>query len=177
MKKLRLFLVVLPILQMSLAAQTWEFVGLDSMAIYGLEVKGDTIWAGTRDMSVDNNSGLYFSIDRGNSWNRLDTSLGSGSVIFFTIDETNSEIIYMIKGLSQWSRDGDIFKTTNNGLTWNILNSQLGFKVKAFILSPLDSTEYYVVINSIGHEGSVAQVFYKQPMVEKRGNLNVAQVN
>jgi len=142
-------------------AQTWEFVGLDSMVIYNLQVKGDSIWAGTRDISINNNSGLYFSTDRGNSWIRLDSSLGPGSVIFFTIDETNSAIIYMIKGSSQYSRYGDIFKTTNSGSTWITLNSPPGFGVSYFIVSPLDSSEFYVVDNTIGHEWSTLQLFYK----------------
>lgn len=157
----KIVLIILTLLSNLVFAQTWEFVGLDSMVIYNLLVKGDTIWAGTRDISVNDNSGLYYSLDSGNSWVRLDSSLGQGAIIFFTVDESNSAIIYMIKGSSQWSRDGDIFKTTNSGLTWNTLNSQLGFKVKVFILSPLDNSEYYVVINSRGHEWSITQVFYK----------------
>jgi len=56
-----LFLIYFPA-----KAQTWEFVGLDSMVIKQLYVSGDTFWAGTshRVGNLDK-SGLYKSIDGG----------------------------------------------------------------------------------------------------------------
>jgi len=63
-------------------AQTWEFVGLDSMVIRQLVVFGDTIYAGTDVKNGFNiNSGLYFSTDSGLSWTQLDSTLGDGSII------------------------------------------------------------------------------------------------
>ncbi len=44
------FIIFLSLLStINIQAQTWEFVGLDSMVIYNLVVEGDTLWAGTRD--------------------------------------------------------------------------------------------------------------------------------
>jgi len=157
-KNILLMLIIL--LTHTTFSQTWEFVGLDSMVIYNLQVKGDTIWAGTRDVSINDNSGLYKSIDQGQHWVKLDSSLGTGIIVFFTIDENNSSIIYMIERVSI-PNSGNFYKTTNNGETWNTIGTPWDTPIKDFILSSLDTNEYYAIRHIVGHEGSIAQAFYK----------------
>jgi len=61
-------------------AQTWEFVGLDSLIVKQIYVSGDTLWAGTFSRVYPNIiSGLYKSTDGGNSWTQIDTALGNGA--------------------------------------------------------------------------------------------------
>ena len=102
-------------------AQTWEFVGLDSMVIKHLYVSGDTIYAGTAIRNGANiNSGLYYTFDRGNNWIQLDSALGSGTIVgMIYLGEGK---IFLIKGLSEASLAGNLYKTTNNGLTWEPIN-------------------------------------------------------
>lgn len=139
-------------------AQNWEFVGLDSMVIYGLEVKGDTIWAGTRDFSINDNSGLYKSIDQGQTWEKLDSSLGNKTVTLFSIDKNNSSKIYVIKG---YNDAGYFYKTHNDGLSWDSIGTPGYAQIKDFIISPIDPNEYYVITHSHGFPWPVVDLFYK----------------
>lgn len=140
-------------------AQGWEFIGLDSMVIYNLNVKGDTIWAGTRDLSVNNKSGLYRSVDGGLTWRQIDSSLGTGSIIYFDIVEDNAYEIYMIKNDGQYEFGGTLFKTTNGGTTWIAINQPEG--IIAFNRSPLNNDEYYVVNRIMGHKFNLFELFIK----------------
>ncbi|MCH8033366.1 MAG: hypothetical protein IH950_06365, partial [Bacteroidetes bacterium] len=86
-------------------AQTWEFVGLDSLAVYHLFVSGDTIFAGTIDRNINPtiNDGLYFSSNGGNDWIQLDSTLGDGYINGLYI--ISPENLFILKS-------GTIFKTT-----------------------------------------------------------------
>ena len=139
-------------------AQTWEFVGLDSMIIYGLEVKGDTIWAGTRDVSTNAKSGLYKSIDRGQTWVKLDSLLGDKRVTSFSIDKDNNLQLFIIKG---YNHAGYFYRTTDNGLSWDSISTPGGAPITDFIVSPISSDEYYVITYTIGHEWSTVELFHK----------------
>lgn len=141
---LLLFLIASPT-----KAQVWEFVGLDSMIIYGLEVRGDTIWAGTRDLSMNDNSGLYKSIDQSQTWEKLDSLLGNKTVTLFSIDKNNSSKIFILKPYYQ---TGYFFRTTNNGLSWDSVGTPGDAPITDFIISPIDPNEYYVITHTRGHE-------------------------
>ena len=138
--------------------QNWEFVGLDSMIIYGLEVKGDTIWASTHDLSTNGKSGLYKSTDQGQTWIKLDSLLGDGTVTAFSIDGNNNSMLFMIKGYNQ---AGYFFRTTDNGLSWDSISTPGNAPITDFIVSPLSASEYYVITHTYGHEWSIVQLFYK----------------
>ncbi|QQS37194.1 MAG: hypothetical protein IPM56_04360 [Ignavibacteriales bacterium] len=139
-------------------AQEWEFVGLDSMIIYGLEVRGDTIWAGTRDLSMNDNSGLYKSIDQSQTWEKLDSSLGNKTVTLFSIDKNNSSKIFILK---LYYQTGYFFRTTNNGLSWDSVGTPGDAPITDFIISPIDPNEYYVITHTRGHEWETIELFYK----------------
>ncbi len=73
--KLVSFSILLFLIFPPLKAQTWEFVGLDSLIIKQLYVSVDTIWA-SADYIVENQirSNLYFTSNCGNSWAQLDSA-------------------------------------------------------------------------------------------------------
>jgi len=141
--------------------QNWEFVGLDSMNILGLEVNGDTMWASTRDISINGKSGLYKSTNQGQTWLKLDSLLGNGIVLTFSVDENNSSDLFLIKGLSNYSNAGYFYNTTNNGTSWDSIGTPGNAPIKDFLVSPLYSKEYYSIINTIGHEWTTVQLFYR----------------
>lgn len=142
-------------------AQQWEFVGLDSMFIYALKVKGDTIWANGRESSPTYNSGLFKSTDNGLTWIQLDSLLGNGGTLLFSIDNNNTSKIFLIKGLGNTSNAGYLYSTTNDGLSWDSIGTPSDLPIKDFIVSPLDSNEYYSIIRTYGHPWTEIQLFYK----------------
>ena len=124
-------------------AQTWEFVGLDSMVIKHLYVSGDTIYAGTAVRSSANiNSGLYFTSDGGNNWVQLDSALGSGIIV--GVKYIREGELFLIKGLSEGSLAGNLYRTTNNGLSWNIINIS-GNGIRWIGSSPFNKNEIYAL--------------------------------
>jgi hypothetical protein len=142
-------------------AQAWEFVGLDSMFIYGLKVKGDTIWANGRANSSNYNSGLFKSTDNGLSWIKLDSLLGNAVTLTFSLDENNTDKIFLIKGLSNYSNAGYFYKSTNNGLSWDSIATPDDAPIKDFILSSLDPNEYYTITYTYGQGFTTVQLFFK----------------
>jgi len=127
-------------------AQNWEFVGLDSMVIKQLYVSGDTIWTGTahRVGNLDK-SGLYKSIDKGNSWTRLDDTLGYGDVSMLTINEQNTKDIWIIKGYSSYSNSGILYKTTDAGKNWVYAQNITQNVIQWFGISPFNKNEIYMI--------------------------------
>ncbi len=127
-------------------AQTWEFVGLDSMVIKQLYVSGDTIWAGTshRVGNLDK-SGLYKSIDGGKYWFRLDSSLGIGHVSFLDVDELNTNNIYIIKGISVYGNAGIFYRTTDGGESWDVAQNITQNIIRWFGISPFNKNEIYFI--------------------------------
>lgn len=139
-------------------AQQWEFVGLDSMVIKQLYVSKDSIWAGTAVRNGANiNAGLYFSSDAGNSWVQIDSSLGGGSIV--GMENLGNGKIYIIKGLSQYSSGGSLYKTTNNGTSWDSINIS-GYAISWIGVSPFNSDEVYALDVSFFPSG-VLNYLYK----------------
>ena len=124
-------------------AQDWEFVGLDSMVIKQLYVSGDSIWAGTAVRSGANiNSGLYFTSNGGNNWIQLDSAFGSG--ISVGMEYIVDGELYLIKGLSEGSLAGKVYKTTNNGFSWDTISiSNNG--IRWLGTSPFNKNEIYTL--------------------------------
>lgn len=123
-------------------AQEWEFVGLDSMVIKQLYVSGDSIWAGTAVRSGANiNGGLYFSDDGGSTWIQIDSALGGGSIVGMEYLESGK--IYISKGLSQYSLAGNLFKTTDLGGNWEIIQKLENLGIDWIGISPFNKNEIY----------------------------------
>jgi len=140
------FISLLFIITTTSKAQEWEFVGLDSLVIKQLYVSGDTIWTGTahRVGNLDK-SGLYKSIDEGNSWTRLDDTLGYGDVSMLTINEQNTKDIWIIKGYSSYSNSGILYKTTDAGKNWNYAQNITQNVIQWFGISPFNKNEIYMI--------------------------------
>jgi hypothetical protein len=135
---LLLFLITSPT-----KAQNWEFVGLDSMVIKQLYVSGDSIWAGTAVRSGANiNSGLYFTSNGGSNWIQLDSAFGSGIAV--GMEYIDDGELYLVKGLSEGSWAGKVYKTTNNGFSWDTINiSDNG--IRWLDTSPFNKNEVYAL--------------------------------
>jgi len=127
----------------------WEFVGLDSLLIKQIYVSGDTIFAGT-DNRIDTNkvSGLFKSIDNGNTWIKLDSVLGNGPILSFA--KTKNKRVYIIKGNGAYAIGGRIYKSDNEGLTWEKINAS-DYSIKWLGVSPFDYNKIYAV-NTFNNE-------------------------
>lgn len=144
-----------------ISAQTWEFVGLDSMVIKHLYVSGDTMYAGTAVRSGANvNSGLYFTSDGGNRWLQLDSSLGSGNITSFSIDKKHNNSIFIIKGFSAYSSSGILYKSTDGGKNWAYAQTITQNVIQWFGISPFNKYEMYF-IDVTGTSAGVLNNLYK----------------
>ena len=125
-------------------AQTWEFVGLDSMIIRHLYVSGDSIWAGTAHrVGNQDKSGLYFTTDAGNNWVQIDSALGNGVILGF--DLVPPLTLFILKGGSAYSVAGTLYKSTNNGETWDNVSSNINSPIQWFGISPFNKNEVYAL--------------------------------
>lgn len=143
--KIKIIAFSLLLIIITAKAQEWEFVGLDSLAIYHLAVSGDTIYAGTVDLN--NNpyikSGLYYSIDQGNNWVQLDSIIGDGAIL--GLEMFAYQTIYIIKCPCQAPLAGTLYKTTNNGQSWSSVNNISTNPIKWFGISPFNPNEIYAI--------------------------------
>ena len=127
-------------------AQTWEFVGLDSMVIRQLYIYGDTIYAGTAVRNGFNiNAGLYFSTNSGTSWIQLDLTLGSGSITDVEFSHGSRDTFYLVKGGSSYSMGGKLYKTTDGGTNWHIISELEDKYINWFAISNFDWNELYAL--------------------------------
>ena len=146
MKKTIFIIFSLLLSTISIYAQTWEFVGLDSLVVKQIYVSGDTIWAGTSHrVGNQDKSGLYKSIDGGKYWFGLDSSLGIGHVSFLYVDELNTNIIYIIKGISVYGNAGIFYRTTDGGESWYVAQNITQNVIKWIGISPFNKSEIYFI--------------------------------
>ena len=144
-------------------AQEWEFVGLDSMVIKQLYVSGDTIWAGTSHrIGNQNKSGLYKSIDGGKIWIRLDEFIGNGHVSQLHVDKSNTNQLYIIKGLSAYGNSGILYKTTNGGGSWNLGQNITQNIIQWFGISPFNENEMYFIDAKLVPGGVINNLYKSQ---------------
>jgi len=122
-------------------AQEWEFVGLDSLIIFHLYVSSDTIYAGTWDKINRLNSGLYYSSNSGVNWDRLDSSLGEGAIL--GLERNINNALYIIKCSA--TACANLYKTTDNGQNWFLVNNISNNQIKWFGISPFNSNKMYAI--------------------------------
>lgn len=138
--KIQFFYLLLFLITSPAKAQEWEFVGLDSLAVYHLVISasGDTIYAGTIDRNINPNiiDGLYFTSNRGVSWVQLDSALGDGYVNGLNV--ISPQNLFILK-------TEIIYKTTNSGLIWMPITNISTNPIKWFGVSPFNTNEIYAI--------------------------------
>jgi photosystem II stability/assembly factor-like uncharacterized protein len=96
---------------------SWTDAGLGIYRIYGLEISGDTLYAGS------SGSGLFRSTDLGNSWQ----SVGLSDKWIYDVKVFNDNIFVGTNFVG-------MFKTTNSGLNWELINNGInGMPVNSFV--------------------------------------------
>jgi len=144
MKTKIIFLVLVLLLITSPSkAQTWEFVGLDSLVIKQLYVSGDTIWAAT-DARINTNmiAGIYKSTNKGTTWFQLDSTLGDGTAVYF-YKNLNNSLYYLVKGNGSFNIAGNLYKSLDAGQSWEILQQLENISVDWIGISPFNKNEIY----------------------------------
>ena len=138
MKTLKIFLVLSFTIVTNSFAQTWEFVGLDSLIVKQIYVTGDTLWAGTGSrISININSGLYKSTDSGNSWVQVDTVLGNGAIYGLYFSSQNN-LIYLIKHIIGTPSGGLLYVSYDNGENWDTFDGLSDIYLNWIGISPFD---------------------------------------
>jgi hypothetical protein len=131
---------------------TWTLLGLDQYTINSMAVDPhdpNALYAGTT------NSGIFKSIDKGASWTAINGGIDVSIQSFFAIivDPNNSNILYA--GGSQLQGGGaGIFKSTDGGGNWTIVNNgivDVGFNgppsyVQSMVMDPNNSSILYVAL-------------------------------
>jgi photosystem II stability/assembly factor-like uncharacterized protein len=114
-----------------------------NLAIFSLAidpVTTSTLYAGTYL------GGVFKSIDRGGSWNAINTGLPT-EVVFsvLAIDPMNSSTLYAGKG-TYWGGAGGVFKSVDGGGTWNDITSGLptDVSIHAVTIDPWTTSTLYV---------------------------------
>jgi len=144
MKKAVFIIFSLLLSTISIYAQTWEFVGLDSLVVKQIYVSGDTLWVGTTSrMNLNINSGLFKSTDNGNSWVRIDTAIGNGGIYGLYFHSQNSSI-YLIKHILGSSFGGLLYISYDNGNSWDTFDGLSDIYLDWIGVSPFDENEIYV---------------------------------
>jgi photosystem II stability/assembly factor-like uncharacterized protein len=139
-------------------AQTWRLVGLDSLKVFYVYAKGDTLWAGTASLIKYE---IYYSLSRGRQWVRVpdsDTSFGGWLKLRYVNPAKNLEIYAVdAKGRGLRSKDG--------GRSWEVLwDSVLAVKnspyesVKTLLVSPHNSEVLFAIV-STGFPGDFNDVY------------------
>ncbi|MBA3649121.1 MAG: T9SS type A sorting domain-containing protein [Chitinophagales bacterium] len=118
---------------------TWKNMGLSETKIISKIIvdssNSNIVYAATMGLPFETNTdrGLYKSIDGGETWSKILFVDVDAGIIDMVIDPVNPNIIYA----ASWNRirnnyfsevygpDAHIYKTTDGGSTWNILNNGL----------------------------------------------------
>ena len=135
-------------------SQNWQWLGPDSVRIDHMYIKGDTLYVGTPYH-------LYYSDDRGSTWEIVDSALGEGQIVSLSYDVQNGRRLYFVKGrgpnflagllylYDQTDRSITLISDTAN----NIMTS-----VKNIAVSPHDS-DLMLGIQLAGHMGQIDDLY------------------
>ena len=159
--KLISFCLLLFLITSPTKAQEWEFVGLDSMVIKQLYVFSDIMYAGTAHrVGNQDESGLYISYNSGNYWVRLDSLLGSGSILDLEFLFGERDTFFIIKGELPYSSIGKLYRTTDYGINWEINTYLENVNISWFAASKFNLNELYAV-ERIGFPAGILESIYK----------------
>ena len=99
----------------------------------------DVLYAGSA------NAGVWKSVDKGMSWLPLTPNMMIGTVKSLEIDYSNADIIYFGGG-------GQIYKSTDGGITWNPTGDanfqSLNLTVNDLVMSPVDSMKLWAATSA-----------------------------
>ena len=131
----------------------------DAIPVFSLTIdpsQPDTIWVGTQFTR-----GIFKSIDGGQTWYKKDYGVIEGEGITFrgfSVDPTNSDIVYAAAELSSWAWSNDhvqhigrefdmtggvVYKTTNGGQSWQAI--WRGDNLARYIwINPQDTNILYI---------------------------------
>jgi photosystem II stability/assembly factor-like uncharacterized protein len=114
MKKL---LIILSFVSLTIIANgQWQLTSLDSLTVFSLAAKGDTIFAGTE-------YGVYMSTNNGDNWKVVDSGLINIFILSFAISGNNIFVATNGDGVFLSSNNGQLWTAVNNGLTPNIIEA------------------------------------------------------
>ncbi|MDX9906697.1 MAG: hypothetical protein RBS55_08945 [Bacteroidales bacterium] len=136
-------------------AYNWELIGPDELQSHNMGIivslyvnpsNINHVYAGT------NASGLFRTLDGGQNWENItDNCLKHGiGVLDLAVDPQDEDVIYITTGNDRNNYGTGIFKTTNNGLSWqqvlpfNPYERQKGRKI---IIDPTDADILYALVN------------------------------
>ncbi len=156
-----LVVVALFVAASSLYAQTGSD-RLNMEVFHGLEFRsiGPSLTTGRiSDLEVDPNdssvwyltvgsSGLWKTVNRGNTWTPIFDEYPSYSLGCVTVDPRNSDIVWLGTGENTHNRStsyGDgVYKSTDAGATWERVGLEDSQKIQRFLIDPRDSDVVYV---------------------------------
>ena len=104
-------------------------------------------------------AGLYYSSDSGNNWVQLDSLLGDGTILGFEKNVDNT--IYIIKCPCQAGLAGTLYKTTNNGQSWELINNINNNGIRWLGISPFNTNDMYAI------DGGIVNNLYRSTDVGK----------
>lgn len=86
-------------------------------------------------------AGLWKSIDSGSTWSLITHDLLVNGIVSIEIDHSDENVVY-------FESRGDVYKTTDGGLTWSIIGDSAfqanDHSVKDIVMSPANSNEMYL---------------------------------
>lgn len=125
------------------AGASWIVInsGLTSLSVQALAIdpqNPNTIYVATECCG-----GVFKSTDGGGSWNQVNISLGTEYVVSLAIDPQNSGTVYSGTSI------GNMFKTTNGGLTWSSIYHDTTFwypSVGQIAIDPMNPNTVFAII-------------------------------
>ncbi|MBW2938973.1 hypothetical protein KXJ69_12725 [Aureisphaera sp. CAU 1614] len=104
-------------------------------------------------------SGIYKSVDAGNTWNKIHNGFPSGSLgrIGLALAPSDSNILYAVLETEDKTKNG-LWKSTNAGVSWEHLNNDFGLVVRPFYFSRItvDPRNPDVIVKG-GLSGSISR--------------------
>jgi photosystem II stability/assembly factor-like uncharacterized protein len=119
----------------------WESIGIPkgSEKVIDLEISDQDSQYLYAVVRMPSYKAVYATTDGGDSWvpTTLRTTAGIGDLTAIAVDPNDEETVYV-------GGDATLHKTTDGGLTWTLLTTQLGFNTRLIVIDPSDSDVVYV---------------------------------
>jgi len=120
----QLFIALCLVAFSGLQAQTWQWLGPDSVEVDHVYAKGETIYVGTLES-------LYRTVDGGRTWIVVDSSLGKGQIVSLGVDPKNPRTLFVAKGAGIHYTGGLLYRSVDAGTTWQLLSDTAAHKLEA----------------------------------------------